>query len=75
MKKKQIIVKTKNFSYPIIIGSNIVEQLSKILKDNSIFFDKCLFVIDSKINKKIVQKISRRIHKKKYLNITLWRMN
>ena len=65
MKKKKIIVKTKNLTYPIIIGSGITSHLSKILKENSIFFDKCLLVIDSKINKSLINKISKTIHNKK----------
>ena len=36
MKKTKLIVKTKSKIYPIIIGSNILKNISNILKSNNI---------------------------------------
>ena len=38
MKASKLIIKTKNQSYNVIVGSNIIKNLSKILNDNSISF-------------------------------------
>ena len=45
----KLIVKTKTEKYPVLIGSNIINQLSKILKVNSVNYKKCLLIIDKKI--------------------------
>ena len=65
MKKIKIIVKTKNNNYPIIIGSNLINNLTKIFNNNSIKFDKCLLIIDSKIPKKFLNKILKSLKNKK----------
>ena len=39
-------VKTNNNKYPIIIGNGAINKISKILKDNSVNFNKCLIVSD-----------------------------
>ena len=36
MKQFKITVNTKTEKYPILIGPNLISNLSKILKDNSI---------------------------------------
>ena len=36
MKPIQLKVQTKSHTYPIIIGSNLIPQISKILKKNSL---------------------------------------
>ena len=59
-------IKTKNFSYSLIIGSNLINKLSKILKDNSINYNKCLIVIDKRVPKKLVKKINISLTKNKY---------
>ena len=51
MKKIRLIVKTKSKKYPIIIGSNIIKEIKKILKSNNISFEKCLIVYDTKVPK------------------------
>ena len=51
MKKIRLKVKTKSKTYPIIIGKNIITQISNILKSNNINFEKSLIVVDSKIPK------------------------
>jgi 3-dehydroquinate synthase/shikimate kinase/3-dehydroquinate synthase len=53
MNPTKLIVKTKSQIYPIIIGSNLIRNLNKIFKENSIKYNKCLFVIDKNIPKKI----------------------
>ena len=52
MKIIKLIINTNSQKYPIIIGSNILKYLSKILNKNSIKFKKCLLVIDKNIPKK-----------------------
>ena len=55
----KLIVKTNNEKYPIIIGKNLISNLSKILKKNSIDFKKCLIVLDKNIPNKYLKKISK----------------
>ena len=52
MKNSKLQIKTKNGSYLIIIGSNLVGNFKKILKKNSINSSKFLVIIDSKVPKK-----------------------
>ncbi len=59
MKPIKLIVKTKDENYPILIGKNLISNLSNILKKNSITFKKCLFVIDKNIPKKNLMKITK----------------
>ena len=51
MKAIKLKINTKTQKYSIIIGSNLVSNISKILKENSINFKQCLFVIDKNISK------------------------
>ena len=64
MIKSKIKIKTKNQSYNVIVGNNLTKNLLKILKDNFINFNKCLFVIDSKVPKKFLRKINLLLKKK-----------
>ena len=57
MKQFKLNINTKSQKYPIIIGKGLYNNLHKIIVNNSIFFNKCLIIIDSKIKKKIVLKI------------------
>ena len=57
MSQSKIKVKTKTQSYNIIIGNNLIKNLSKILMDNSMNFKKCLLVIDKKVPKKNLKNI------------------
>ena len=61
MIQSKIKIKTKNQSYNVIVGNNLI----KSLKDNLINFDKCLLVIDSKVPKKLLRKINFLFKKKK----------
>ena len=58
-------MKTFSETYPIIIGSNLVENLDKYLKKNSIDFNQCLLVVDKKVPKKMLSKIYKSLKKKK----------
>ena len=59
MKPIKLIVKTKDESYPILIGRNLISNLSNLLKKNSIIFKKCLIVIDKNIPKNNLVKITK----------------
>ena len=65
MKPIKLIVKTKSETYPIIIGSNIVKDLSKILNNNFITFDKCLLIIDKKVPNKMISRVTKSLRNKK----------
>jgi len=64
MKKIKIIVKTKSKIYPIIIGSNILKNISNILKSNNINFNKCLIIADNKVPKKNLFILKKKISSK-----------
>jgi len=49
MKQTRLNIIPKTEKYPIIIGSNLTSNVSKIFKSNSIDFDKCLIVVDKNI--------------------------
>ena len=66
MNLSKLKVKTKNGSYNVIIGNNILRNFINILKKNSLSFKKCLIVIDNKVPKKILKKIIS-IKKKKII--------
>ena len=63
MKPIKLIVKTNSEKYPIIIGRNLISNLSGIFKTNSINFKKCLLVLDKNIPNKYVKQISRSLKK------------
>jgi len=65
MKLTKLLVKTKSEKYPIIIGYNFISQLPKILRDNSITFDKCLLVMDKNVPKNHISKIKKTLKHKK----------
>jgi 3-dehydroquinate synthase len=65
MKLIKLKIKTRTQQYPIIIGSNLVSNISKIIKDNSLNFKQCLLIVDKKISIKIVSKIRKSLNKKK----------
>ena len=54
MRPIKLIVKTNSEKYPIIIGRNLISNLSPILKKNSINFKKCLLVLDKNIPNRCV---------------------
>ena len=71
MNTSKLRIKTKNQSYNIIIGNNLIKDLLKILNDNLINFNKCLLVIDNKVPKKLIVKINSLFKKKKNFFIFL----
>ena len=65
MKTNKLIIKINNINYPILIGANLISNLSKIFIKNSIQFEKCLLVIDKKVPKIQVNKIKKSFKTKK----------
>tara|TARA_B100001063_G_scaffold201030_1_gene194307 strand:- start:723 stop:1829 length:1107 start_codon:yes stop_codon:yes gene_type:complete len=65
MKEKKLIIKTSSEKYPVIIGSNLINKFQKILKKNSIDFDRCLIVVDNNIGKKRINIIKNQFKNKK----------
>ena len=43
--------------YPILIGNNILNKLKKIMKENVIYYNQSLVVVDENIPKKLIKKI------------------
>jgi 3-dehydroquinate synthase len=64
MKPIKLKINTKTQKYSIIIGSNLGTNISKILKENSINFKKCLLIIDKSISKQFISKIKKSLNKK-----------
>ena len=52
MKINKLLVKTRSKKYPIIIGSNILNEINNILKFSKISFEKILIIYDTKVPKK-----------------------
>ena len=59
MKPIKLIIKTKSETYPIIIGSNLIKDLSKYFDRNFINFSQCLLIIDKKIPNIMISKITK----------------
>ena len=60
-------INLNNYKYPIIIGSNIASKLSKLLKKHSIEFNSCLLVIDKKVPRAQINKITKSLNRKKII--------
>ena len=65
MKPIKLKIETKTQKYPIIIGSNLITNFSKITKNNSLTFNQCLLVVDKNVPKKFITKIKNSLKKKK----------
>tara|TARA_B100001175_G_scaffold190468_1_gene161499 strand:- start:440 stop:1546 length:1107 start_codon:yes stop_codon:yes gene_type:complete len=65
MKPIKLNINTKTQKYPIVIGSNLISKISKVTKDNSINFKKCLLIIDNNVPKKFIFKIKKSLKQKK----------
>ena len=63
MKPIKLKIKTKTQNYPIIIGSDLISKFSKIIKQNSLSFNKCLLVVDSNVPKKFIAEIKKSLKK------------
>ena len=57
MKQNKLVVKTITEKYPIFIGTNLISNISKILKNNLVSFEKCLLVIDKNVPNKLIKKL------------------
>ena len=64
MKTHNIIINTKTKKYPIVIGSNIIRNISKILFSQKINFEKCLIVSDNNIPIKLKSNLINNINVK-----------
>ena len=64
MKTHNIIINTKTKKYPIVIGSNIIRNISKILFSQKINFEKCLIVSDNHIPIKLKSNLINNINVK-----------
>ena len=71
MKHIKLNIKTKLENYPVIIGSNIIKNLTFHLNKNSINFNQCLLMIDSRVPNKMISKVTKSLKKKKYQNSSL----
>ncbi len=67
MKTSKILINTSDGKYPILIGNNLSLKLGNLLKKNNILSTKILLVIDTKVPRKIVQKIKNKLKKKIFL--------
>jgi 3-dehydroquinate synthase len=65
MKPIKLIVRTKSETYPIVIGSNLIKNLSVYFKKNSISFNQCLLVIDKNVPNKMISNITKSLPKRK----------
>ncbi len=65
MKPIKLKIETNTQKYPIIIGSNLITNFSKIIKNNSLIFNQCLLVVDKNVPKKFITKIKNSLKKKK----------
>ena len=65
MKPIKLKINTKTQQYPIIIGSNLCSNISKIIKENSVNFKQGLIVVDYNVPKKKILKIKKSLNKKK----------
>ena len=64
MKNNKIIISTANSKYEILIGSNLINKLDKILKSKLPKSEKYLIVFDSKVPFKMIKKLKQKIKKK-----------
>ena len=65
MKPTKLTIKTRSGNYPILIGSNLIKDLSKYFNKYSINFDQCLLIVDKKVPNKMISKITKSLKKKK----------
>ena len=64
MKQIKLNIKTKTEKYPIIIGSDLITEISKIFKVNSINFKKCFFLVDKNVPRKFISNMKKSFKKK-----------
>ena len=71
MKIKRLLINTNHEKYPIFIGSGIISNLKKIIKDLSIDYMKCLIVFDKNVPNKKVEIIKKKLNNKEVYNYRL----
>ena len=54
MKPIKLTVRVQSATYPILIGSNLIKDLEKYFKKNSINFNHCLLIIDKNVPNKMI---------------------
>mgnify|MGYP000396800535 FL=1 len=67
MIKYKIPINTKEKKYSIIIGSNIIQDISKILLKEKIYFEKCLIVLDKNIPLNSISTLLKKLKAKKVI--------
>jgi len=65
MKVLKLTINTKSEKYPILIGSNLLSNISEILKKHLITFHKCLLIIDKNVPTKKINIIKKNFRNKK----------
>ena len=70
MKTYKLNINTKSKKYKVVIGSNLLKNVSKILSEENIYFDTCLILVDKNIPNKFksLLKNNLKIKKKVILN-------
>ena len=64
MKPRKLLIKTVSQKYTILIGPNLISNISKIMKKNLNNFEKCLFIVDKKVPKKFIFSIKKSFQNK-----------
>jgi len=67
MKKYNIRINTKSKKYSIIVGSNILKNISSILNNQKISFEKCLVIMDKNIPFKFKTILKKNLKVKKVI--------
>ena len=57
MSQIKLNIETQIQKYPIYIGKKVSANITKIIKSNSIKFNKCLLVVDSNVPGKFISAI------------------
>ena len=65
MRTFELKINTRSKNYSVIIGSNLIKNISKILAKKKIYFNKCLIVIDRNIPVKFKSALKKGIKAKK----------
>ncbi len=64
MKPKKLIIKTVSQKYSILVGPNLILNISKIMRKYLNDFEKCLFIVDRKVPKKFIFSIKKSFQNK-----------
>ena len=71
MKTNKIKIKTSTKNYSIIIGRDLISKINKILKANSLRFDKCLIVADKNIPNNFKKLLYKKLRRNKLFKIEM----